>query len=52
VSYDTVVVYNSGGNINVTLPAGSWTKVFDTTGAVSKTDTTCEGTAVTVFKKN
>jgi pullulanase len=51
-NYDTVVVFNPGNNFNVSLPAGTWTKVFDTNGAVSKTDTVCEGTAVTVFKKN
>jgi pullulanase len=53
-AYDTLVVYNSGGDMNMTLPAGTWTKVFDTTGARSPapTDTVCQGTAVTVFKKN
>lgn len=52
-AYDTVVVYNpTSGNYNVTLPAGTWTKVLDATGAVSTTgNTTCQGQAVTVFKK-
>ncbi|MGC3999367.1 MAG: starch-binding protein [Anaeromyxobacter sp.] len=50
--YELVVVYNNGNNFNLTLPAGSWTKIFDAGGAVSKTDVVCEGTAVTVFRKN
>jgi pullulanase len=51
-SYDTIVVYNPGNDFTLSLPAGNWTKVFDTTGAVNKTDSLCQGTAVTVFKKN
>jgi pullulanase len=50
-TYDTVVVYNPGGSTyNVTLPSGSWTKVLDTTGAVSATGNTCGSLTVTVFK--
>lgn len=49
---DQVVVFNNGNNFTVTLPAGSWTKVLDASGAVSASDALCEGTAVTVFKKN
>jgi len=48
---DLVVVFNAGDDFNVSLPAGNWEKIFDITGAVSATDTVCEGTAVTVFKK-
>ncbi|MFC5639952.1 alpha-amylase family glycosyl hydrolase [Kitasatospora cinereorecta] len=52
-SYDTVVVDNpTGATYNVTLPAGTWTKVLDTNGAVVAGDTACEGLAVTVFKKS
>ena len=50
-TYDVAVVYNPGNAFSLALPAGAWTKVFDINGAVSKTDTTCEGTAVTVFKR-
>ncbi|MGC3996413.1 MAG: carbohydrate binding domain-containing protein [Anaeromyxobacter sp.] len=50
--HELVVVYNNGNSFNLTLPAGSWTKIFDAGGAVSKTDVVCEGTAVTVFRKN
>lgn len=52
-TYDTVVVDNpTGGDYTASLPAGSWTKVFDTTGAVSAADTTCGSLAVTVFRKS
>ncbi|SHN32838.1 hypothetical protein [Actinacidiphila paucisporea] len=53
-AYDTVVVDNpTAGTYNVTLPAGTWTKVLDTTGAVSVAgSTTCAGQSVTVYKKN
>jgi len=50
-SKDLVVVFNAGDNMNAGLPAGTWKKVFDINGAVNKTDTTCEGTSVTVFKR-
>ncbi|MFD9127604.1 alpha-amylase family glycosyl hydrolase [Kitasatospora sp. NPDC059571] len=51
-AYDTVVVDNpTGSTYNVTLPAGSWTKVLDTTGAVAASDTACASLAVTVFRK-
>ena len=49
--YELVVVYNPGNNFDVTLPSGTWKKVFDINGAVNKSDTTCEGTSVTVFAK-
>lgn len=49
------VVYNSGTNQNIALPAGTWTKIADTNGASNVTGQTgtvsCEGTAVTIFKK-
>ncbi|GIE26786.1 pullulanase X25 domain-containing protein [Winogradskya humida] len=49
----TVAVYNPGASsVNATLPAGSWTKVLDATGAVTKTDTTADALATTVFRKN
>ncbi len=52
-AYDTVVVDNpTSAAYNVTLPAGTWTKVLDTTGATTATGTTCASLAVTVFKKN
>lgn len=52
-SYDTVVVYNPGaGAYTATLPAGTWTKVLDTTGAVTTAGTTCAGLSVTVFKRS
>jgi pullulanase len=51
-SYDTVVVDNpTASTYHVTLPAGTWTKVLDTNGAVSAGDNACEGLAVTVFRK-
>ena len=49
--YELTVVYNPSNNFNVTLPAGTWKKVFDINGLVDKSDTTCEGTSVTVFAK-
>lgn len=53
-TYDTVVVYNpTTNNFTATLPTGTWTKVLDSTGAVSTTgNTTCGGQSVTVFKKS
>ena len=52
-NYDTVVVYNPGSaSYNATLPAGTWTKVLDASGAVNATDATCGSVSVTVFKKN
>lgn len=52
-SYDTVVVDNpTGGDYTASLPPGSWTKVFDTTGATHATDTTCGSLAVTVFRRS
>ncbi len=51
-TYDTVVVANpTGSAYNVTLPAGTWTKVLDTNGATSASDTSCDSQAVTVFTK-
>jgi pullulanase len=49
----TVVVVNNPGSTAVTaaLPAGSWTKVLDATGAVSTTNTSADPLAVTVFVK-
>ncbi|MEV8099044.1 hypothetical protein [Kitasatospora sp. NPDC085879] len=47
------MVYNpTGSTYNVGLPAGTWTKVLDTTGSTSAGDTACESLAVTVFRKN
>lgn len=47
------IVYNSGNNLNITLPLGSWTKVADANGAASvpglSGTTLVEGTAVTIF---
>ena len=52
-NYDTVVVYNPGSaSYDATLPAGTWTKVLDASGAVNATDTTCAGMSVTLFKRN
>lgn len=52
-AYDTVVVYNpTTSDYNVSLPAGTWTKVLDGSGAVSASGTTCGGRAVTVFEKS
>ncbi|GJF31474.1 type I pullulanase [Kitasatospora sp. NE20-6] len=51
--YDTVVVANpTSAPYDVTLPAGTWTKVLDTDGATSAGDTACTGLAVTVFRRN
>jgi pullulanase len=49
--HEIVVVVNPGNNYWPTLPAGTWKKVFDINGSTYSDDTTCEGTAVTVFKK-
>ncbi|OHD07690.1 MAG: hypothetical protein A2086_01625 [Spirochaetes bacterium GWD1_27_9] len=49
--YELAVVYNPGSNFDITLPSGTWNKIFDVSGAVNKTDKTCEGTAVTMFSK-
>jgi len=50
---DIIVVYNPGNAYQVTLPAGTWTRVFDINGAVNQGgltgSATCEGTAITVF---
>ena len=52
-SYDTVVVANpTGSAYTASLPAGSWTKVLNTNGATSATDTSCDPQAVTIFKHN
>lgn len=47
------IVFNPGNGFTVSLPSGSWTKVFDINGSnVSDASSkVCEGTAVTVFKK-
>lgn len=52
-SYDTVVVANPTSSVYaVSLPAGTWTKVLNSNGAVSATDTSCDAQAVTVFTRN
>ncbi|GJF31460.1 hypothetical protein KNE206_41600 [Kitasatospora sp. NE20-6] len=52
-AYDTVVVYNpTNSDYNPSLPAGTWTKVLDTTGAVSTSSATAGPLAVTVFKRS
>jgi pullulanase len=53
-TYDTVIVDNpTSGSYTATLPAGSWTKVLDSTGGVSVAGTTsCGPMSVTVFKKS
>jgi pullulanase len=49
----TVVVANPGtGDYAVALPSGTWTRVLDTTGAVSTSGNTAGGQAVTVFRKS
>ncbi len=52
---DVFVVYNSGANRYVNLPAGTWTQVANTAGATNVTGLSAtalvEGTAVTVFTK-
>lgn len=52
-THNLFVVYNSGNNQSITLPAGNWTRVADASGAVSvgglSGQTLVEGTAVTVF---
>lgn len=54
-SHDLFIVYNSGANRFVNLPAGVWTQVANTTGATNLTNLSAmaqvEGTAVTVFRK-
>jgi pullulanase len=51
--YDTVVVDNpTGSTYNVSLPAGTWTKVLDTNGSAAAGDTACESLAVTVFRRS
>ncbi len=54
-SYDLFVVYNSGPNQYVNLPAGSWTRIADANGAANMANLSgsalVEGTAVTVFSK-
>jgi pullulanase len=49
------LVYNSGGNRQITLPAGSWTKIADASGAKNEGGLSgsalCEGTSVTVFRQ-
>ena len=52
-SYDTIVVANpTSSDYAVTLPAGTWTKVLDGSGAVSATGSSAAARAVTVFRKN
>ncbi|OQY48439.1 MAG: hypothetical protein B6242_02330 [Anaerolineaceae bacterium 4572_78] len=52
---EIIIVYNPGNNYDVSLPDGTWTKVFDINGAVNvgglSGSATTEGTAVTIFKK-
>ncbi len=54
-SHELFIVYNSGANRFVNLPAGVWTQVANTTGATNLTNLSAmaqvEGTAVTVFRK-
>ncbi len=49
------VVYQPGGATSVTLPAGTWTKIADSSGAVNVNGqsgtVSVDGTAVTVFSK-
>ena len=53
IDNNLAIVFNPGNNFTVSLPSGSWTKVFDINGSVSDSSSKiCEGTAVTVFKKN
>ncbi|QKW19390.1 hypothetical protein HUT16_10185 [Kitasatospora sp. NA04385] len=42
----------TGSTYRVTLPGGTWTKVLDTTGAVSATGNACGSLAATVFRKS
>ncbi len=55
-SHNLFVVYNSGNNQSVSLPAGSWTQVANATGASQQSGlsgtVTVEGTAVTVFSQS
>ncbi len=52
---DLFVVYSSGANRYVNLPAGNWTQVLNSTGASNVTGLSSavmvEGTSVTVFAK-
>ncbi|BFM13369.1 hypothetical protein R50072_35220 [Simiduia litorea] len=52
-SHNLFVVYNSGANVYVNLPAGNWTRVADADGATQVAGLSgsalAEGTAVTVF---
>lgn len=54
-SHDLFLVYNSGANQFINLPAGSWTRLADAGGAAHVPGLTgsalAEGTAVTVFGK-
>lgn len=51
--YDTAVVANpTSSAYTVTLPAGTWTKVLDTSGATSAAGSSCDVQAVTVFTKS
>lgn len=52
-THNLFVVYNSGSNQTISLPAGDWTLVADASGARQQTglsgSVVVEGTAVTVF---
>ncbi|MGY5451624.1 alpha-amylase family glycosyl hydrolase [Agarivorans sp. MS3-6] len=52
-SHNLFIVYNSGNNQTVSLPAGSWSKVADASGAVQSATVSgnafVEGSAVTLF---
>ncbi len=51
-SHNLFIVYNSGNNQTVSLPAGTWTKVADANGAANASvsgSAMVEGTAVTLF---
>jgi len=49
---DLVVVFNPSNDTEISLPAGNWTKIFDTTGKVNESNNIVEGKAVTVFERN
>ncbi|WP_051326722.1 PKD domain-containing protein [Aliagarivorans taiwanensis] len=54
-SHQLFVVFNNSNNFSVNLPAGSWTKVVDASGATNQGGLSgsvqVEGTAVTVFSQ-
>lgn len=54
-THDLFIVYNSGGNRYVNLPAGTWTQVANANGATDLGNLSAmalvEGTAVTIFRR-